>query len=259
MLGCYGGQLRGYALTSFLVNDSILLDAGCPTRALTLEEQREIHHLFVSHVHLDHIQDIAFLADNRALKRMGEKVKPTINIHSLQENLDIIKKHFLNDLIWPDFTRIPTVHDPILVLEPVEALKSVEVDGVKVTPIPVNHPVPCTAFMLEENGDQFIYSADTGVTDQLWEVANAQPSLKGIIVDCSFPNAYENLAHISGHLTPSLMAKEVKKLKALGDVPIYLYHMKPETMEVMLEQVEQENIPNLHLLDQTVEIVIGES
>ncbi|OIO67324.1 MAG: MBL fold metallo-hydrolase [Zetaproteobacteria bacterium CG_4_9_14_3_um_filter_49_83] len=259
VLGCYGGQLRGYALSSFLVNESILLDAGCPTRALTLEEQRHIHHLFVSHVHLDHIQDIAFLADNRALKRMGEDVKRTISIHTLQENIDIIKEHFLNDLIWPDFTVIPTVDDPILIMQPVTPYESIVVDGIKVTSIPVAHPVPCTAFMLEDNGCQFIYSADTGVTDELWRVANEQANLKGIIIDCSFPNAYEKLAHISGHLTPHLMAQEVKKLNAYGEVPIYLYHMKPETMELMIQQIEAERIPNLHLLDQTVEILVGEA
>jgi len=42
ILGCYGGQLLGFHLTSFLINDTILLDAGSPTEALTLEEQTKI-------------------------------------------------------------------------------------------------------------------------------------------------------------------------------------------------------------------------
>jgi cAMP phosphodiesterase len=257
VLGCYGGQLLGFHLSSFLVNDSILLDAGSPTIALTLEEQREIRHVFVSHTHLDHIQDIAFLADNRALKRMGDKSVPYgITIHSLQENLDTIKTHFLNDKVWPDFTKIPTASDPILEVHALELMQAVEVDGVRITPILMEHPVPCTGFLLDQDGKQFMYSADTGITDEFWRVANAQPNLRGIIMDCSFPNAYEKLAQISGHLTPKSMAKELKKLDGLGEIPIYLFHMKPETLNVMTVEVEAENIPHLRMLTQVDELLL---
>ena len=257
VLGCYGGQLLGFHLSSFLVNDSILLDAGSPTVALTLEEQRHIRHVFISHTHLDHIQDIAFLADNRSLKRMGGVDKNRhITIHSLQDNLDTIKTHFLNDVVWPDFTQIPSVKDPILTLSAIEPLKSITVDRVTITPIPMNHPVPCTGFLLDQGGKQFIYSADTGITDTLWEVANAQPNLRGLIIDCSFPNAYQNLAEISGHLTPKQMASELKKLRALGEIPIYLFHMKPETLNVMTAEVEAEDIPHLRMLTQVDELLL---
>jgi len=257
VLGCYGGQLLGFHLSSFLVNDSILLDAGSPTVALTLEEQRHIRHVFISHTHLDHIQDIAFLADNRSLKRMGGVDENRhITIHSLQDNLDTIKTHFLNDVVWPDFTQIPSVKDPILTLSAIEPLKSITVDRVTITPIPMNHPVPCTGFLLDQGGKQFIYSADTGITDTLWEVANAQPNLRGLIIDCSFPNAYQNLAEISGHLTPKQMASELKKLRALGEIPIYLFHMKPETLNVMTAEVEAEDIPHLRMLTQVDELLL---
>jgi len=257
VLGCYGGQLLGFHLSSFLVNDSILLDAGSPTVALTLEEQRHIRHVFISHTHLDHIQDIAFLADNRSLKRMGgTNENRRITIHSLQDNLDTLKTHFLNNTIWPDFTKIPTAEDPILKLSAIEPLKKITVDGVTITPIPMNHPVPCTGFLLDQDGKQFIYSADTGITDTLWEVANAQPNLRGLIIDCSFPNVYQDLADISGHLTPKQMANELKKLRTLGKTPIYLFHMKPETLNIMTAEVEAENIPHLRMLTQVDELLL---
>ena len=95
MLGCYGGQLLGFHLTSFLLNDSILLDAGSPTEDLNLEEQHGIRHIFLSHIHLDHIKDIAFLADNRSLKRLGGTDQNRhLIVHSLKENLDVLRKHF---------------------------------------------------------------------------------------------------------------------------------------------------------------------
>jgi len=257
VLGCYGGQLLGYHLSSFLINDSILLDAGSPTVTLTLEEQRHIEHVFVSHTHLDHIQDIAFLSDNRSLKRLsGEMKRRTITIHSLQDNLDTLSTHFLNDFIWPDFTVIPSKDDPILKLQAIEAEKATVIDGLSITPIAMNHPVPCTGFLLDQDGKQFIYSADTGISDDIWQVANAQPNLRGLIIDCSFPNDYEFLASISGHMTPKQMGRELKKLKKLGEIPIYLFHMKPETLDVMSKEIDNENIPHLRMLMQGDEFLL---
>jgi len=129
VLGCYGGQLLGFHLTSFLVNDSILLDAGSPTEGLDLEDQHKVRHIFLSHTHLDHIKDIAFLADNRSLKRLaGSNENRQIVIHSLKENLEVLHRHFLNDKIWPDFTKIPTKKDPILALHEILPGQTVEAE-----------------------------------------------------------------------------------------------------------------------------------
>lgn len=257
VLGCYGGQLLGFHLTSFLINDSILLDAGSPTEALDLEDQFAIRHIFISHTHLDHIKDIAFLADNRSLKRMGgADTNRQIVVHSLPENIEVMRNDFFNDRVWPNFARIPSASDPILVFEPIEAGQTVEVDGVKVSAIPVNHPVPCTGFLIDQDNKQFIYSADTGSTDRIWEVANAQPNLKGIVVDCSFPNAYEKLAKRSGHLTPNGMAAELGKFERLGSVPVYLYHMKPETLDVLTSEVGALFLPHLRMLTQVDELLL---
>ncbi|MDX8408666.1 MAG: 3',5'-cyclic-nucleotide phosphodiesterase [Mariprofundales bacterium] len=257
VLGCYGGQLLGFHLSSFLVNDSILLDAGAPTESLTLEEQHHIRHIFISHVHLDHIKDIAFLADNRSLKRLGgDSRNRCMVVHSVPENIGYLKQHFINDIIWPDFTKIPSAEDPILQLEPLVEEQAVEVDGIRITPIRVNHPVPCTAFLLEEDGAQFIYSADTGPTDRLWEVANAQPNLQGLILDCSFPNSQQFLADLSGHMTSHDVGKELKKLNRLGEVPIYLFHMKPEALNTMMDEIGNEAIPLCKALTQIDELIV---
>jgi len=137
-----------------------------------------------------------------------------------------------------------------------KAEDTVEIDGLKITAIAVNHPVPCTGFLLDQGDAQFIYSADTGPTDRLWEIANAQPNLKGVIIDCSFPNAFQHIADISGHLTAKGMAQELRKLDRFGKIPVYLYHMKPETLNVMAAEVEAENIPHLRMLTQVDELLI---
>lgn len=256
VLGCYGGQQAGFRLTSFLVNDSILLDAGSPAEVLSLEEQCAIRHVCVSHTHLDHIKDIAFLADNRCVKRLsGHAGNRSITVHSLAENNQIIRDHFLNGHIWPDFTAIPNTDDAILRLHDIEVEVPFELDGVRITAIAVNHPVPCTGFLLEQDGKQVIYTADTGNTERVWEIANAQSNLQAIIMDCSFPNANQYLADVSGHMTPAGMMKDLKKFEQLGRVPVYLYHMKPESLHLMTDEVKALNVPRLRMLTQTDELL----
>lgn len=255
VLGCYGGEQIGFRLTSFLVNNSILLDAGSPASVLSLDEQHEIKHICISHTHLDHIKDIAFMADNRGVRRFsGGAENKNITIHSLAENNKILMQHFLNGHIWPDFTSIPNSDDGVLKLNDVESEIPFEIDGVEVTPIRVNHPVPCIGFLLNQNGAQFIYSADTGNTDRLWEVANAQPNLQGVIVDCSFTNANQFLADISGHMTPDGLMKDLKKFTQLGRVPVYLYHMKPESLQPLIDEVNALQLPKVRMLKQNDEL-----
>ena len=66
--GCYGSELPGYHSAGFLVNGRLLLEAGTVTSILTWEEQLGVTEVCVSHIHLDHVKELAFLVDNRAGK-----------------------------------------------------------------------------------------------------------------------------------------------------------------------------------------------
>lgn len=52
------------------------------------------------------------------------------------------------------------------------------------------------------------------------------------------------------------MAQELRKLDKFGEIPVYLYHMKPETLSVMAAEVEAEDIPHLRMLTQVDELLI---
>ena len=65
VLGCHGGETAQHRTTSFLVDGRLALDAGATTAMLTLEEQMALDAVVVSHAHLDHVRDLASLADNR--------------------------------------------------------------------------------------------------------------------------------------------------------------------------------------------------
>ena len=64
VLGCYGGNIPGHGMTSLLINDTLALDAGWVSEALSLKEQEKVKNILISHSHLDHTCTLPFLIDN---------------------------------------------------------------------------------------------------------------------------------------------------------------------------------------------------
>jgi hypothetical protein len=69
-----------------------------------------------------------------------------------------------------------------------------------------------------------------------------------VITETSFPNELQDLAHVSGHLTPATLDLELKKLKL--DVPVYLYGGKPKHLKTIKQQLKALKRKKLHLLVQ---------
>jgi len=70
-LGCYGGNVPGHGMTSFLVNDTVSLDAGWISDRSTLEQQEQVKDVFISHSHLDHTCSLPFMIDQQLQRRPG--------------------------------------------------------------------------------------------------------------------------------------------------------------------------------------------
>jgi cAMP phosphodiesterase len=151
---------------------------------MSYKEQTHIKAILLSHSHIDHIKDIGFLADN-----VFGKIKTPIKLVSIPEVLNLLKKHFLNGKLWPDFTAIPDRKNPIYKLIPLVPMKSLKIDGLKVKAVKVNHTVDAVGFVISDNKGSIVYSGDTGPTDLLWEEANKLKSLRGVLLETSFPNS----------------------------------------------------------------------
>ena len=243
VLGCSGGEAEGHRLTGLLVNGKVAIDAGSITQALTTQEQIGIRQIFISHSHLDHICTLPFFTKNI----FGHTEVP-VEIHALPETLDALRRHLFNDELWPDFSVIPSPDNPIIRFSEIVPGQAYEVEGLRVTAIPVNHLVPCVGYLVEDATSAFIFSSDTAETDLVYEIANRTPNLKLFITEASFPNEQDWLAKASKHLTPEKLGKELKKLTV--DVPVGIYHLTPGDRPVMLPQIEALGEPRLHMLAQ---------
>lgn len=239
-LGTFGGNTESNYLTSFFIDDHIAVDAGSLTQALSLERQLLISDILISHSHLDHTLSLPFLADNI----FGEREEP-LRIWAHPTVINALRRHIFNEVTWPDFSVLPNPEQPTLQFCPLESSVTVTIGGLRVTPVPVNHVVPTHGFMIEcpNTNASILYSADTTTTDQLWQLANGQSNLKAIVVDCSFPNDFESLAKLSGHMTPDLLRQDLTKLKR--DCQILIYHLKPMYKDVLLAELGALGIDNL--------------
>lgn len=244
ILGCYGSEYPGHLTSCFLINDTLVIDAGAMTSSLTLKEQAKIDNILLSHGHLDHLLDIGFLADNV----IGSKLYP-VKIHAAQPVLDVLMGHIMNNRIWPDFTKIPTVHHPVLSVQPINPMKTFNLGGLRIRAIPVNHTVPTCGFIVQENhGAAFVYSGDTGPTEELWEAANRLSNLKALFIELSFPNRFQERADVSLHFTPQTLDIELDKIKLGSKIPVRLYHMKPHFLDEIEKEIKALKRPNVKLL-----------
>ena len=105
-----------------------------------------------------------------------------------------------------------------------------QVGPLKVCWAPTNHTVFAAGYLLSGEATSILYSGDTTTTDALWELGKASKELAAVFVETSFPDRLETLALQTGHLTPTLLTKELAKLDK-PEVPVKIFHMKPQYLE----------------------------
>ena len=243
VLGCHGAELANYGTCGFLINGTILLDAGTICSSLTLHEQRKIRYILISHTHADHIKALPFLSENL----IGMKRQRPIIIVSIGEVLTGLRRYVFNNQLWPDFTNLPSRRHPIFRLRAIREGETIKVDGLAVKAFKVNHTVPCAGFLIRQRNSSFLYSGDTYQTTQIWKAAAKDVRLKAAMIETSFPNALKDLAIKSKHLTPRLLFKEFSKI-GKPDLSLYIYHMKPRYLERIKRELKQLKIDKITAL-----------
>ncbi len=230
-----------------LLDNDVLIDAGTGVGDLSLTELSMIDHVFITHSHLDHIACIPFMVDSAGFMRD----KP-LTIYAIAETLEIIREHVFNWKIWPDFTQIPNAEHPYMCYQPIELGKAIELGGAavtgialtdahallpsrKITALPANHVVPAVGFQLDSGVASLVFSGDTTCNDELWAVVNRMTNLRYLIIETAFSNAEKELAILSKHFCPSMLAEELGKLRLNPD--IYITHLKPGEVELTMQEI----------------------
>ncbi len=90
----------------------------------------------------------------------------------------------------------------------------------------------------KNNNDAYIISGDTYLNDDLIAEINSNPKIRLLILECSFPNRLEKLAHDSKHLTPKLLASLLDKLDK-KNFQIFIYHIKHLYIDVIKDEIKE--------------------
>lgn len=240
VLGCAGAEFPGFNPPAFLIDGTILLDAGTIGAVLNEEEQAAIRHVFITHAHLDHVRGLPALADNAVIGKRAQR----LSVAGSAPVLAVLKSHLMNGVMWPDFSVIPTPASPVVSYREMHPGEEVMADGYSVTAYEVNHSVPAVGYIIRKGDKAILYTGDTGPTEKIWEHAG---DLSAMIVEVSFPNDMEEMASLTGHLTSRLLEGELRKLKELPP-RIFISHPKPQYYERIVAELTAIGIPQIELL-----------
>lgn len=243
VLGSSGSEIPGHNPSAFLVDDFLLFDAGTVSLSLDREAQCQITHIFLTHAHFDHIKAIPFLLDNIVSSDQGCQ----LTILSGKEVIGDLKQNIFNDRIWPDFTNLPNSRRPVIRFQEIFPGEPIAVRGYTVHSTTVDHCVPAYGYLIENSSKvAMVYTGDTGPTERIWKLMG-EHRVKALIIEVSFPDEMLELALASGHLTPSLLAAEIKKMPALPE-NIFITHLKPFHRDAIRNQLSKLNHPNIEVL-----------
>ncbi len=232
VLGCSGSIARDCRTTAFLLDDDVLIDAGSGLGDLALDELLAIDDILLTHSHLDHVLGVPLLADSVMRRREG---RGPIRVHGLPQTLQALRQHLFNDVLWPDFTRLPRADRPVLELRPLQCGQSLQVGARRrsVQVLPACHTVPAVGYAVLGARGAWAFTGDTGPCPALWQALRQLPvPLRQLVIEIAFSEADREVAADSRHHCPSSLVAELAQLPA--GVEVQLTHIKPGEMGSVL-------------------------
>ena len=233
VLGCSGAIAKDCRTTSFLIDSDVLVDAGTGVGDLTLDEMRQIDSVLLTHSHLDHIAALPLMVDSVASRR-----KEPLNIYALAGTIAALKTHIFNDVIWPDFTRIPSVAQPFIRFHEIQYGQTVRLGGKDVEVLPAVHTVPAAGFSISAGAGCWVFTGDTERNAAFWKRVNQLP-VAMLVIETAFSNREAELARRSLHLSPESLAQELDCIAKGRRYPIYITHTKPAETDMIMSEIQR--------------------
>jgi len=227
-------------VTSFVINDSVAIDAGCLGFWGTPQQQEAVRHVFLTHAHADHTASLPIFIENA-----WTPAEDCPTVYGSTETLEAVQKHIFNNNVWPDFIAISKTMPPFLRVCPLQHEMPAQADGLTITPVQVNHLIPTYGFVVSDGESAVIFGGDSGPTDRLWEIARQTQGLRAVFLEACFPNSMTGLAEVSLHLTPQMFGREAAKLPA--GIRVIAVHIKVRYREQVIQELHDLQLSNLEI------------
>lgn len=236
----HGGRNSMY-LTTYLVNDSLAIDAGVLGSWGSVADQSAITDIVLTHSHLDHVGSLPMFVDN--VYRPG---KPPVRVHLSDATRKALEERVFTGETWTEIRWLQALDPPMVEFHALEAGQTTTLADLQLTTVAVNHPVPTFGVIIQDETGSVAISSDTGPTDEFWEACRNAPKLQAIFLECSFPNELESLAVMAGHLTPNLFQAE--RLKLGRTVRTIAMHLKPAHADQVVEELASFDDPSIEVV-----------
>ena len=229
-------------LSSFIINETVAIDAGAIGLISPPEHQKRIRHVVLTHSHIDHIASLPLFLDN-----VYDPNTDCVSVYAGKDLQECLQRDVFNDRLWPDLVRMSDGGTPFVSFKTLFDRQPICVSDLRITPVEVDHVVPCFGFVIEDQSSAVAIVTDTGPTEQIWQAANTIESLKAVFLEASFPNSFSWLAEKSKHLTSQQFGVEVAKLSR--DVAVIAIHLKPEFHDQVLEELNTLGLPSFAVVE----------
>jgi cAMP phosphodiesterase len=230
LAGCSGGiGGHGRQTTSYLLNDTVLIDAGTGLGTLSLEAMASIDHVVLTHAHLDHIACLPLLVDSVAAVRNAP-----LQVWALPDVIAILRAHIFNNQIWPDFTVIPDAVNPFMQLNPLPNT-GITLAGLQFTALPALHGIPACGYRVTKGNATLAFSGDTSDCNAFWQAVLEDSAITAVIVECSYPSTMATMADLSMHMHAGALAQRLSALPS--HVASVVIHRKPGFEEAIATEL----------------------
>ena len=233
VLGCSGAIAKDCRTTSFLIDGDVLIDAGTGVGDLTLDEMRGVDHVFLTHSHLDHIAALPLMVDAIAARRTSP-----VQIHALAGTIAALQTHIFNGVIWPDFSRIPSLESPFISFHEIQTGQTLALKGKVIEVLPAVHTVPAVGYAITGGTGCWVFTGDTERNPAFWKRVN-ELDVAMLVIETAFSNREKDLAKLSLHLSPVVLANELDFIARDKKYPIYITHTKPAETALIMAEIQK--------------------
>ena len=245
ILGAHLAEVKGARLTSILIDNSLVIDAGGLTSALSLPEQKNIETILLTHHHFDHTRDLVTLAANA-----GYYWRNQLTVYAPRYTLDVVTEGLLSSKLYTNFLEYPSKEKPTAILEAIEPYGRKNIAGYEVLAVPVRHSAPTVGYQItSSDGKSLFYTGDTTVgISECWQ--HVAPDL--LVTEVAGPNKYADWLKKAGHLCAEFLKEELMQFRGLkGYLPrviiIHIGNPYEQEIEGEVAQVAQELESNISL------------
>ncbi|HEU0175170.1 MAG TPA: MBL fold metallo-hydrolase [Blastocatellia bacterium] len=229
---------RVQLLTTYLINDTLAIDAGAIAIGLSREEQLRIRSIIITHTHLDHIFSLPlYLTD------LFEEIREPVRLYATLSDFDALRQYVFNHRMWIPLELMRNAEADLISFHPIRSGESFFAEGLKVTPVEVTHTILTHGIVVEDDRSALLFTSDTGSTENIWRTPIGRDKLRAIFIDLSFPNRLTELARVSQHHSPATLLEEMSKMRP--DTPIFAVHVKAAYRDQIVEEIESLNNPRI--------------